>query len=172
MKKKQFHTTGVYKMTTNGNAPSAQESMASLPMAVAAQYIKDLSFENPRVVQNMVEQKGTPEISVNIQVQAQPVGEKAFEVSLIIEATAKHQEETSFLVELTYAGIFTFGEVNEEILKPYLLIECPRLLFPFARNIIAEITQSGGMPPLYLNPMDFAELYRHQHLSQETHATN
>ncbi len=133
------------------------------PVSIMAQYIKDLSFENPHILKTLSDPKGTaPQISINVQVQANGIGEKTFEVSLVIEAKATNNDAPAFLIELTYAGVFTLNGVPEDILKAYLLIECPRLLFPFARNIIADVTRDGGMQPLLLNPIDFAELYYQQ----------
>jgi len=138
----------------------SEQPMPSI--SVAAQYIKDLSFENPHILKSLTENKGAPQININVQVQANGIAENMFEVSLLIEAKATHDQETAFLIELTYAGIFTLSGASDEILKAHLLIECPQLLFPFARNIIADITREGGMPPLLLNPINFADLYYQQ----------
>ena len=138
------------------------------PIQVNAQYIKDLSFEVPGAPHVFAEIAGAqPELSVRVDLNAQPLGGNVFEVTLILAADAKANGKTAFIVELTYAGLFQIN-VPEEHLQPVLLIEAPRLLFPFARNIIASVTQEGGLPPLMLQPIDFATLYRSrmEHMAQ------
>jgi len=130
------------------------------PIQVNAQYIKDLSFEVPGAPNVFVELAGSqPELSVRVDLNALPMGGNAFEVSLQLAIEAKTQDKVAFIVELTYAGLFSLA-VPEEHLQPVLLIEAPRLLFPFARAIIADITAGGGLPPLMMQPIDFAALYR------------
>lgn len=130
------------------------------PIQVNAQYIKDLSFEVPGAPQIFVDLAGTqPELTVRVDLNAQPMGGNNFEVSLQLSADAKVAERVAFIIELTYAGMFSLN-VPEEHLQPVLLIEAPRLLFPFARAIIAEVTSGGGLPPLMMQPIDFAALYR------------
>ncbi len=130
------------------------------PIQVNAQYIKDLSFEVPGAPQIFVDLAGTqPELTVRVDLNAQPMGGNNFEVSLQLSADAKVAERVAFIIELTYAGMFSLN-VPEEHLQPMLLIEAPRLLFPFARSIIAEVTSGGGLPPLMMQPIDFAALYR------------
>ncbi len=104
---------------------------------------------------------------MNFDVSARGVGENTFEVVLNISAEAKLKGETAFLTELSYGGVFTLQDIPAEHVRPVLLIECPRLLFPFARNIVAEATRDGGFPPLLINPIDFAELYRRQFAQQQ-----
>jgi len=150
---------------TDAKQPEKQTEQ-KVSINVLAQYVKDLSFENPNIVKMLSTQQENPDINVNVQVHAQPagaeVGEGVFEVTLTVEAKAKQKEEVVFLVELIYGGLFSLPGANEELLKPFLLIECPRLLFPFARQIVADVTRDGGMPPLLLSPVDFAELYHQQ----------
>lgn len=130
------------------------------PIQVNAQYIKDLSFEVPGAPQIFVDLAGTqPELTVRVDLNAQPMGGNVFEVSLQLSADAKVNDRVAFIIELTYAGMFSLN-VPEEHLQPILLIEAPRLLFPFARAIIAEVTSGGGLPPLMMQPIDFAALYR------------
>lgn len=142
------------------NADDQKDDNPSFTFGVISQYIKDVSFENPKIVESVAKPQGAPEISVNVQVQADVVGENVYEVMLTIEAKATRETENVFLVELTYGGLFNLENTDEESLQPLLLIECPRLLFPFARNIVADLTRDGGMPPLLLNPVDFVELFR------------
>ena len=130
---------------------------------VLAQYVKDLSFENPGLFTN---QQGAtaPEIELGIDVRVEPgpAKDSVFAVELKLSARAKRQEAVVFIVELVYAGVFQLQEARREDLEPILLIECPRLLFPFARRIVADITREGGHPPLMIDPIDFVGLYRQQ----------
>jgi preprotein translocase subunit SecB len=129
-------------------------------LQVNAQYIKDLSFEVPGAPAIYAElAAGSPEITVRVDLAAQPLGQNIFEVVLQLAIDAKLKERTAFIAELSYAGVFSLN-VPEEHLQPILLIECPRLLFPFARNIIADVTRDGGFPPMMLQPIDFISLYR------------
>lgn len=156
------------KKTNSKEAVPPQEGQA--PLSVNAQYIKDLSFENPSALSNITSTEEAPSISIHIEAQANNLADRSFEVSLHIRAEAKRKEKKVFLLELDYAGVFTIGkEVPEEYLRPILMIECPRLLFPFARNIVATITQEGGYPALLLTPVDFADLYQRQ-VAQEQQA--
>ena len=148
---------------TPNTTPEAAKAMPAMPFQINTQYVKDLSFENPHPLKFFSSEPLVPEISVNIAVNAEPVGENVFEVCLSITVDAKIENDTAFLTELVYGGIFSFeaGLVQEEI-KPLLLIECPRFLFPFARHIISDTTSRGGFPPVSLSPIDFAALYRQQ----------
>lgn len=144
---------------------TAQETQAQV--GILAQYVKDLSFENPNApasLQKLSEAK--PSIDVSVNVNARQIGEDVFEVDLKIVANAKHNEDPAFLTELLYSGLFGAKNLPAEALQPFLLIECPRILFPFARRVIADATRDGGFPPLLLEPIDFAGLYR-QHQSQQ-----
>ena len=149
----------------NGQTPAAQgaaqEAQDTRPqLGIRTQYIKDLSFENPSATNRPPEAERAPDIAVNVQVSVRRLDETTFEVTLQITANARHQEKPVFLVELTYAGIFTLVGIPQEALEPTLLVECPRLLFPFARRIVADVTRDGGFPPLLLGPIDFLALYR------------
>ena len=140
-------------------ATDATKSGPSSPsIQINAQYIKDLSFESPRAPMVLQEQ-AQPEIEVSVDVKAHRLAEKSFEVVLSASADAKTDSGQVFLVELTYAGVFTLDGVNEQQVAPILLVECPRLLFPFARAIIADATRDGGFPPLMIQPVDFARLF-------------
>ncbi len=141
-----------------GAAEQAQDTRPQL--GIRTQYIKDLSFENPSAAERPPEAERAPDIQVNVQVAVRRLVEPNFEVTLQITANARHQEKPVFLVELTYAGVFTLVGIPQEALEPTLLVECPRLLFPFARRIVADVTRDGGFPPLLLGPIDFLALYR------------
>ena len=135
---------------------------ASMPLTMHGQYIKDLSFENPRAPQSLIEQK-QPQLTLNVSVQTRQFDPKTFEVALHIEASAMTPEkEPLFLLELVYAGTVSMGQVPQEAVGPLLLIETPRLLFPFARAIIANTTREAGFPPLNVAPVDFVAIYRQQ----------
>jgi preprotein translocase subunit SecB len=145
-------------------SPNPQpQQQAPSPLTIHGQYIKDLSFENPRAPQSLIEQK-QPQLQLNVNVATRQFEPKTFEVTLTIEATATTPEkEPLFMLELVYAGTVTIGgEVPQEHFGPLLLIETPRLLFPFARAIVANATREAGFPPLNISPVDFVALYRQQ----------
>lgn len=132
------------------------------PLTLHGQYIKDLSFENPRAPQSLIEQK-QPQLTLNVNVSTRQFEAKTFEVALTIEASAATPEkEPLFVLELIYAGTVTLGDVPQDAFGPLLLIETPRLLFPFARAIVANATREAGFPPLNIAPVDFVALYRAQ----------
>lgn len=130
------------------------------PILVNAQYIKDLSFEVPGApgIYGLMQDEA-PEISINVNVNVNPLQEKLFEVILETMVECKIKKQVAFILELEYAGVFTLN-IPEEHLQPVLLIECPRLLFPFARNILADVSRDGGFPSLMLGPLDFAAMYQ------------
>ncbi len=128
------------------------------PIIINAQYIKDLSFEAPGAPGIFGKlQEMAPEMNVNVSVGANPIQDKTFETVLDIKAECKIKEELAFVIELEYAGVFTIN-VPEEHIQVVLLVECPRLLFPFARNIIADVSRDGGFQPVMLNPLDFGAM--------------
>lgn len=140
----------------------AQPQAATSPLVMHGQYIKDLSFENPRAPQSLIEQT-QPQLSLNVQVTNRQFDAKTFEVALTIEANAKTpKDEPLFMLELVYAGTVSIGEVPAEAFGPLLFIETPRLLFPFARAVVANATREAGFPPLNIAPVDFVQLYRQQ----------
>ena len=147
-----------------GNGPAAPLLAAAEPalqqLIINAQYIKDLSFENPRAPASLRQQATQPAVEINVDVKAQSMGPENYEVVLTIKASAKVQDEALFLVELSYGAMITVRNVPQEMLTPVVLVETPRLMFPFARNIVAETTRDGGFPPLMINPIDFGELLR------------
>ena len=134
---------------------------------INAQYVKDLSFEAPALPMVLSELKGAPSISVNIDVKANKGADKVYTVDLTVKTKAVKPEDqkTVFICELTYGGLVTL-DVPAEHVEPILLIEIPHLLFPYARAIIANTTREAGLPPLQINPVDFASLYR-QKLSEQ-----
>lgn len=131
-----------------------------------ANYIKDLSFENPGVLKEIVDPSQGPNLDINIHVDAVSLGEHAFEVSIILNIQARQKDIDLFLIELVYGGIFQVApDLKEEQRRKLLLIEAPSMLFPFARAIISNLTREGGLPPLLLNPVDFGMMY-HQSLNE------
>jgi preprotein translocase subunit SecB len=126
-------------------------------LQVVGQYIKDLSFENPGMPSNP---GGRPQIELSVDLQARQMEAEAFEVELKLRVSAASDGRALFLLELVYAGIFQLLNVPEEMRQPILLIEAPHVLFPFARRIVADVVRDGGMPPLLVEPIDFAALYR------------
>ena len=144
-------------------SPNPQpQQQAPSPLTIHGQYIKDLSFENPRAPQSLIEQK-QPQLTLNVNVATRQFEAKTFEVTLTIEANAATPEkEPLFVLELVYAGTVTIGDVPNDAFGPLLLIETPRLLFPFARAIVANATREAGFPPLNISPVDFVALYRQQ----------
>ncbi|MDP6688428.1 MAG: protein-export chaperone SecB [Alphaproteobacteria bacterium] len=127
---------------------------------VHAQYVKDLSFENPEAPHSLATQGKPPSIEVSVDVGARGLAPGQFEVELRITAHAAQEDKKAFVVEVQYAGVFSLHNVPESELKQVCLIECPRLLFPFARRIVADATRDGGFPPLLLEPIDFMALFR------------
>jgi len=150
-------------MTTPGNggpaqAPETQQGQAQLN--VLGQYVKDFSFENPNAPRSLAPTQVQPAINIQINVGAQQLAETDYEVSLNLEGKAESSGSVLFAFELTFAGVFRVANVPPETLQPLIMIECPRLLFPFAREIVATAVRNGGFPPLLLDPVDFVSLYQ------------
>jgi len=141
----------------SGNGASAAE--ANPRFSILAQYTKDLSFENPNAPRTLGPQQTAPNLSVQINVNARQLAANDFEVSLMLEGGAGEGSETMFKFELNYAGVFRVENFPPEQVQPVVMIEGPRMLFPFARQIIAEAVRGGSYPPLYLDPIDFHALY-------------
>ena len=152
-------------------AGTAARAPGQPPITVLAQYLKDLSFENPGAPGVTATGPGAPQGRVDVDVKARSLGEHGYEVSLVMRAEAAREGTTAFLVEVEYAGIFQLNGVPAEAVEPVLLIECPRILFPYARAIVSSATQDGGYAPLLVNPIDFAQLYRAQRMRQGPTAT-
>ncbi len=129
-------------------------------LSVRTRYVKDLSFENPNAPSSLRSEPGQPSIDVDVAVNARSLGNSSYEVSLRITARASRGGAMLFVVELQYAGVFLIQNFPPGRLESACMIECPRILFPFARNVIAETTRQGGVAPLLLDPIDFSALYR------------
>ena len=139
------------------------EAMQSGPMlSILAQYTKDASFENPNAPESLRSGLDAPQIQIGIEIGRQMMEGDNVEVTLMLKAEARRGDQVSFIAELEYAGLFAFQGVNADEIQPLILIECPRLLFPFARQIMAEMTQNGGYPPIMLEPPDFAAMFREE----------
>ncbi|RCW84408.1 protein-export chaperone SecB [Phyllobacterium bourgognense] len=146
---------------TTGNGSAQQQTLNIL-----AQYVKDLSFESPGAPLSLRPRENAPGISINVNVNANPIAENDFDVVLTLSAKASEGKDVLFNAELVYGGVFRLVGFPQEHLLPLLFIECPRLLFPFARQIIAEATRNGGFPPLMIDPIDFAQMFQ-QRMAEE-----
>ena len=142
------------------NTEEQQQAAQGPMLSVLAQYTKDQSFENPNAPDSLRSGLAAPEISIGIEIGRQMLEGDNVEVTLMLKAEAKRGDQTAFIAELEYAGLFAFQGVGVEEIQPLILIECPRLLFPFARQIMADMTQNGGYPPIMLEPPDFAAMFR------------
>jgi preprotein translocase subunit SecB len=151
--------------TTNGGPAAPQTAMPQI--GVLAQYVKDFSFENPNAPRSMAPTGQQPNINIQVNVDAAPVSDTDFEVTLRLEGKAETQAMLLFSFELVFAGAFRVQNVPAESLQPIVMIECPRLLFPFAREIIATSVRNGGFAPLLLDPIDFVSLYRQRVAGQQ-----
>jgi preprotein translocase subunit SecB len=147
---------------TNGGQtpadPAAQPGQAQF--RVAAQYTKDFSFENPNAPQSLMQQQAQPTMNIQVNVGPKQLSTTDFEVELKLDGKAEANGSVLFAFELNYAGVFHLQGIPPESVGPLLMIECPRILFPFAREIIASAVISGGYPPLMLDPIDFVSLYQ------------
>src|ERR1700692_3144 len=151
------------------------------PLVVNVQYIKDLAFEVPGAPVIYTTLKAAPRVDINLDVQARRIqeGQNAFEVTLAIRAEASDVATNGrpasgnrrCVAELSYSGVFTLPGIPENATEPVLLVECPRILFPFARNILADVTRDGGFPPVLLQPIDFMSLWQSRRAQEQTTAT-
>jgi len=150
---------------TNGGAAAGQTQPVMPKMQVLGQFIRDMSFENI-AAQNALQSQIQPDIQVQVALDARKrETEDQYDVIMKLKIESKTKEETPqsiFLLELEYGGIFKVENVQQEQLHPFLLIECPRMLFPFVRRIVSDVTRDGGYPPLNLDTIDFMALYRQQ----------
>jgi preprotein translocase subunit SecB len=144
-------------MSTTNGGPNPEK----LPqLNVLTQYIKDFSFENPNAPRSLTPPQQPPAINIQINVNVKALAESDYEVELKIEGKADSSGSVLFGFDLTYAGVFRIQNVAQESMHPVVMIECPRLLFPFAREIVATAVRDGGYPPLLIDPIDFVALYR------------
>jgi preprotein translocase subunit SecB len=149
--------------TNSGEAAKPAELSPAHQLIIRAQYLKDLSFESPRAPQTLLTQREQPEVNLSVDVKARSLGPETFEVLLNLGAEARHAEDPIFLIEISYGAVVTLQSAPAELVPLLVFVETPRLIFPFAREIIANATRDGGFPPLLVNPIDFAELLRREH---------
>lgn len=158
----------VQPIKSNGGGKEAAPVLSAPPpapgqqpaMKILGQYLKDFSFENPNAPQSLTPQAEQPDINISVNVNARNLGPNDFEVELHLNAKATTGGKVIFASELLYAGIFRLENFPQNVLHAAVLIECPRMLFPFARQIMADATRNGGFPPLMLDPIDFAAMYQ------------
>ena len=163
-------------MSDTTSAPPQEGQQQVPPLVVNIQYVKDLSFEVPGAPEVFSTLRTQPHVNINLDVQARRItdGQEVFEVTIAIKAEATETQGGNgaangrpvFIVELAYSGIFTLSGIPQEAVEPVLLVECPRLLFPYARNILADVTRDGGFPPVLLQPIDFVALWQSRRQGQ------
>ncbi len=146
-------------MTDIDPGAGAPEASAEPGIRILAQFTRDLSFENPRAPDALRPSPDQPAIDLNVEMNARGREDGLFEVDLKLSARANRPDGPLFVVELLYGGVFQITGAEPDEMEPVLLIECPRYLFPFARQVIAEVTSQGGFPPFLLDPIDFAGVY-------------
>lgn len=145
-------------MSDTNFAADAQAPQGPPSIRILAQYVRDLSFENPRAPASLVGE-GAPKIDMEVELNAQRLDTNQFQLDMKLVIGAARNDETAFHVELVYGGVFLLDNVSDDQLEQVVLIECPRYLFPFARQIIANIVAEGGFPPFRMEPLDFAGIY-------------
>lgn len=160
MAKKPKKEESVEAQTEEKGIEAQAEDQKPPMLSVLAQYTKDQSFENPNAPDSLRSGLSAPEIQINIEIGRQMLEGDNVEVTLMLKAEARREDKVAFIAELEYAGLFAFAGVTAEEIQPLIMIECPRLLFPFSRQIMAEMTQNGGFPPIMLEPPDFAGMFR------------
>ena len=158
-------STSGQDLTAPGSNGLDEAALNAPQVGILTQYVKDLSFENPNAPASL-QSETAPRIEININVNAKRAGDDVYEVEIKIEARAFNDDKAAFVVDLLYAGLFGLRNIPAEALEPFLIVEAPRLLFPFARRIVADATRDGGFPPLMLEPIDFGALYMAQQQGQ------
>ena len=161
--------------TKSNEAAAANGKVPQL--SVLTQYVKDLSFESPGAPLSLRPRDKAPSININVNVSANPLAESDYDVILTLNAVAKDDsDKVLFNVELVYGGVFRIDGFPQEHMLPLVFIECPRLLFPFARQVVADATRNGGFPPLMIDPIDFARMFQQrmaeEQARQKVQATN
>ncbi len=156
------------EMKPNGGEAQSSEADNQGPRVnVLGQYIKDLSFENPNAPKSFQEPGENPNLQLNFNVGANKLSDDTYEVTLHFEGEAKSDSSGIYQLDLVYAGVFRIQNLPQERLRPFLFIDCPAILFPFVRRLISDLTREGGYPPLLLDPIDFAALYRRNAENQQ-----
>jgi len=159
---------------TNGHPEGAKDATPPVQVKVMGQYIKDLSFENPNIDKLIKEPGDNPNLQLAINVTAHAVDSDVYESAIDFNAQATNKLGIVYEIEVIYAGLFKVQNIPQPALEPFLLINCPTILFPFLRRIVADISREGGFPPLLLDPFDFGQLYmrRQQELAANKPAPN
>lgn len=150
----------------DGQAAPGATNGKQQQLRVLAQYVKDLSFENPGAPASLQGQQKAPAININVNVNANPLAQNNYDVVLTLNARAEVEGKVLFNLELLYGGVFHVEGFPQEHMLPLLFIECPRILFPFARQIIADASRNGGFPPLMIDPIDFTQMFQ-QKIAEE-----
>lgn len=143
----------------NGEGAAPAEGEIGPAIRVVAQFIRDLSFENPHAPESVRMDAAQPQIDLGVELNARGRQDGLFEVDLKLNVNARRAEAAAFHVEIVYGGLFQINGIPPEALEPVLLTECPRFMFPFVRRIISDITSDGGFPPMMLDPIDFEAVY-------------
>ena len=157
-------------MAENGNSEAAQDQNKGIELQVIGQYIKDMSFENPHVGRLQMKEGETPSLSVEVNVEADRAGQDVYESAIHLTANASYSGGKIYVLELVYGGLFQVRNAPPQAIEPLILVNCPTLLFPFLRRIVADTTRDGGYPPLMLDPIDFGILFlrRQQELASRS----
>lgn len=145
-------------------------SQRTIEAQVVGQYIKDLSFENPSVGKLLDGPGETPNIKLEINVAAKQLQADLFESAIDFKALASNKDGTIYHLEIIYAGMFRLKNIPQQALEPFLLVNCPTLIFPFLRRLVADLTREGGFPPLLLDPIDFAQLFMRRQSEAAAHS--
>ncbi len=158
----------------NGQPEAGQEKQAAPPVQVKVmgQYIKDMSFENPNIDKLIKEQGDNPNLQLSINVTAQQIDTDVYESAIDFHAQATNKVGIVYEIELIYAGLFKVQNIPPQAMEPFLLINCPTILFPFLRRIVADISREGGFPPLLLDPFDFGQLYMRRQQEMAANSNN
>jgi preprotein translocase subunit SecB len=153
--------------TTNGGAAPGAEGRRQI--AINAQYVKDLSFENPRAPHSLLQPPAgvAPDLQVGVDVKAQGLAADVYEVVMTLKVETKVSGEVVFVAELAYGAVVSLINVSQEEIAIALMVETPRLMFPYVRNVVSEVTRDGGYTPLLLSPIDFADIYRRRVAEQQ-----
>jgi preprotein translocase subunit SecB len=150
--------------TTNGQDGAAGQQPS---LTINAQYLRDLSFENPRAPESLLNQSGVPEVKIDVDVKARQLNPELFESVVSLKVEAQSGGQVAFVVEVDYGALVTIKNAPQELVAALLLIETPRIVFPFLRSVVADATRDGGFPPLMINPIDFAEVQRRKAAAQQ-----
>lgn len=147
-------------MADTPKTPDAAALNSAMQIGIGAQYIKDFSFESPHAPQIFAPTQSQPDINLGVNINTRSIGENTYEVVLLLKLETKVDGKSAFIAELSYGGVFMIPKMAEEPLRAFLLVECPRILFPFARQILMTAVRDGGFPHVMISPIDFAALFQ------------